>query len=173
MSSPNTEHDMSYPSICIPRTFSNITWLQVKTVFEKLFGAGTIDRVDVARKTTHDGNTFNCMFIHFTAWPESAEIQEVRQKLLAGKTIKIVYDDPWYWKCSMSRLPRPEKRYLSKRAFIVRDPSESSQVLPKPTLKRSTGVEVEAVVTVAPAAIVAAPANAAASCELDYTYVGV
>lgn len=138
MSSINTEHDMSYPSICIPRTFSNITWLQVKTVFEKLFGAGTIDRVDVARKTTRDGHKFNSMFIHFIAWPEDARIQEVRQNLLAGKTIKVVYDDPWYWKCSMSRLPRPEKRYLSKRAFIVTDEtSESSQVLTKPELKRS------------------------------------
>ena len=128
--------DASYPSICIPRTFSNIRWQHVKAVFEQLFGDGAIERVDVASKTTKDGTKFNCMFVHFNAWPETEYCQEVRRNILAGKTIKIVYDDPWYWKCSMSRLPRPENRYLEKRPYIVNDAGDG-EVLKRPSLKHS------------------------------------
>jgi len=111
--------DATYPSICIPRTFANIRWQQVKTVFEVLFGKGTIERVDVARKTAKDGTKFNCMFVHFVEWPTDDSSQDVRQKLIDGKNIKIVYDEPWYWKCSMSRIPRPEKRYIANRPYIM------------------------------------------------------
>lgn len=141
MTSSNTTMDDSNPSICIPRTFSNIGWLQVKTVFEQLFGENTIERVDVARKTTFDGKKFNCVFVHFKAWPNDAYSQEIRQTILDGKTIKIVYDSPWYWKCSLSRLPRPEKRYLSKRPFIISDDCDKS--VPKiPSLRRENTVAV-------------------------------
>lgn len=145
--SPPIILDASEPSICIPRTFANIRWQQVKVVFEQLFGEGNIERVDVARKTAKDGSSFNCMFVHFIAWPTDAQSQEVRRSLLDGKTIKIVYDDPWYWKCALSRVPRPEKRYLNKRPYIVNDGVEHGNVqgtdvpnhkLRQPTLRHST-----------------------------------
>jgi len=120
MSTPaNQTMDASYPSICIPRTFANIRWMQVKAVFEQLFGDGAIERVDVVRKTARDGTSFNCMFVHFNAWPTDAHSQNVRQNIIGGKSIKIVYDDPWYWKCTKSRLDRPEKRYSTTRPYIV------------------------------------------------------
>jgi len=112
-------YDASYPSICIPRTFSTIGWQQVKTVFEVLFGIGSIERVDVVRKTAKDGCKFNCMFVHFVEWAADEVSQDVRQKLIDGKTIKIVYDEPWYWKCSMSRIRRPEKRYIDNKPYIA------------------------------------------------------
>ena len=111
--------DASQPSLCIPRTFANIRWMQVKAVFEQLFGEGSIARVDVVRKTASDGSKFNCMFIHFNAWPTDDYSQSIRQNILEGKTIKVVYDEPWYWKCSQSRLPRPEKRYIANRPYIA------------------------------------------------------
>jgi hypothetical protein len=120
MSTPaNQTMDASHPSICIPRTFANIRWMQVKAVFEQLFGDGAIERVDVVRKTAKDGTSFNCMFVHFNAWPTDEHSQNVRQNIIDGKSIKIVYDDPWYWKCTKSRLSRPEKRYSTTRPYIV------------------------------------------------------
>jgi len=118
-STANQPMDASHPSICIPRTFANIRWMQVKAVFEQLFGDGAIERVDVVRKTARDGTSFNCMFVHFNAWPTDAHSQNVRQNIIDGKSIKIVYDDPWYWKCTKSRLDRPEKRYSTTRPYIV------------------------------------------------------
>ena len=122
----STTHDASYPSICIPRTFPTISWQQVKTVFEVLFGVGSIERVDVVRKTAKDGSKFNCMFVHFVEWSSDEVSQDVRQKLLDGKTIKIVYDEPWYWKCSMSRIRRPEKRYIDNKPYIAWDAGASN-----------------------------------------------
>ena len=128
--------DMSYPSICIPRTFANIGWQQVKAVFEELFGKGNIERVDVVKKTIQTGQSYNCVFVHFIQWPDDEKSQTIRQNIIDGKTIKIVYDDPWYWKCSMSRVPRPEKRFTAKKPFI----QEEETTLERPELKRGVAI---------------------------------
>jgi hypothetical protein len=41
----------------------------------------------------------------------------VRRKLVEGKEVKIVYDEPWYWKCTASRIEKP-----ATRERIVREP---------------------------------------------------
>ena len=51
MSSSSTTN----PSICIPRTFSNITWQLVKDAFDEIFGQGFVERVDVVNKTDRSG----------------------------------------------------------------------------------------------------------------------
>jgi hypothetical protein len=93
------------PSICIPRTFDNITWNQVKETFEQLFGEDCVDRVDVVKREHENGDKFNRIFVHFKRWDE--EHAGIRSRLLAGEEIKIVYDEPWFWKCSMSRVVKP------------------------------------------------------------------
>ena len=105
--SDNTILDKSEPSVCIPRTFPNITWKRIKDVFEEVLGAKCIDRIDMVRRRADDGSQFQRVFIHFTSWPSDERSQEVRNRLLEGKDIKIVYDEPWFWKCSASRVPRP------------------------------------------------------------------
>ena len=96
----------SYPSICIPRTWSNVTWSLVKDAFEEIFGDGSIERVDVVQRQAPNGDYFNKIFIHFVKWPETEYAQNIRQCLLDGKTIKLVYQFPWYWKCVLSNLPK-------------------------------------------------------------------
>ena len=32
--------------------------------------------------------------------------------------VKIVYDTPWFWKCSASRVPKPEREKTKKTAYI-------------------------------------------------------
>ena len=96
----------SYPSICIPRTWSNVTWSLVKDAFEEIFGDGSIERVDVVPRQAPNGEYFNKIFIHFVKWPETEYAQNIRQSLLDGKTIKLVYQFPWYWKCVLSNLPK-------------------------------------------------------------------
>ena len=97
-------HD--YPSICIPRVFSNIQWQFVKNTIEQL-GLGLVSRVDMIPKTNDKGDKFQRVFIHMKFWDSSEQAQIVRQKLLSGDTIKIVYNDPWYWQLSMSRIAKP------------------------------------------------------------------
>jgi hypothetical protein len=97
----------SAPSICIPYVFSNISWGRVKGVFEKL-ELGEIDRVDMVKKTNDKGEKFQRVFVHFKCWSTADQAQQVRQKLLNGDEVKIVHDEPWFWKVSMSKVARPE-----------------------------------------------------------------
>ena len=96
------------PSICIPRTFPNITWKRVKEVFEQVLDSKCIDRIDMIRRRANDGSEFKRVYVHFKYWPNDTQSQEVRQRLLDGNDIKIVYDDPWFWKLHASR-PAPAR----------------------------------------------------------------
>jgi len=94
------------PSICIPRTFANVTWQLVKDAFDEIFGQGFVERVDVVNKTDRSGKEFKKIFIHFRTWPDTDEATQIKQALIDGKTIKVVYQFPWYWKCVMSNVPK-------------------------------------------------------------------
>jgi len=103
----DVKHYHGYPSICIPRTFPNTTWRDVRDIFEGVMGRGCVERVDVVNKTNRRGQLYRCVFIHLKEWPETEVALQVRERLLQGEEIKLVYDDPWFWKCTVSRLPKP------------------------------------------------------------------
>ena len=112
---------MSAYSICIPRVFANITWKRVKAVFDQL-GLGEIDRIDMVQRTTDDGAKFQRCFIHFKTWANNDNANAVRTQLDAdGGEVKIVYDDPWFWKCFKSRVARPSQgpRNANQRAPTI------------------------------------------------------
>ena len=102
--------DHSTPSICIPRVFANVTKREVREVFEQVLGGGhaCIERIDLISRTDQSGTPFGRVFIHLRFWPKTEQAQAVREQLLAGEQVKIVYDEPWYWKCGASRVPKPE-----------------------------------------------------------------
>lgn len=98
------------PSICIPRTLHNVTWRHVKDVFEQLFGRGTVERVDIVTNRREESSPFCRIFVHMRYWPVNLpEVADLRKRLLDGEIIKVVYDNPWFWKCSASRTPKPER----------------------------------------------------------------
>ena len=115
-----TTQVLTEPSICIPRTLANVTWRDVKTTFEQLLGPGTVERVDVVTKNASSGDhqPFCRIFVHFRYWPNTPDIMAIRDRLLRGEQIKIVYDNPWFWKCSASRIPKPEKNHAKTAPFI-------------------------------------------------------
>lgn len=94
--------DPSLPSICIPRVFNYITRKDIAITFERLLGEPCIERIDLVSCLQ-----YNKVFIHFKYWPHNIKSQKIRQKLLDNKTIKLVYNEPWFWKCSASRLHKP------------------------------------------------------------------
>ena len=98
------------PSICIPRIRTNVTWQQVHDVFEQIIGQNTVERVDIIKsKNSTSEETFCRIFIHFYYWPDNPEVLSIRERFLSGETLKIVYDNPWFWKCSVSRVSKPER----------------------------------------------------------------
>jgi hypothetical protein len=85
-------------SLCIPRILSNITKEYKHDIFNKL-NIGTIHRIDIVRNK----NLSNKAFIHFSKWNNGGNADIVKERLLIGKDIKIVYDEPWFWKIVLFR----------------------------------------------------------------------
>ena len=105
-----TNMSNSSPSICIPRVFAEITRRQVKETFAKVLNnEDCIERIDMIRKNRNN-DSYQRVFIHFKYWPNGERSTMLKGRLLSGKDIKVVYNQPWFWKCSMSRVPKPERR---------------------------------------------------------------
>jgi len=89
-------------SICIPRVFDNIGEARIRDIFEKL-DIFEIARIDVIQKQGIKGDKFKRVFIHIKAWSDKSDALKARDRLLAGKDLKIVYDDPWFWKVAVNK----------------------------------------------------------------------
>ena len=96
-------------SICIPRAFHKLTWNDVKTAFETAFDApGCVQKVDLVNRTDDNNRPFKRIFVHFKFWPENETASFAMQRMKTDNgTFQLVYDDPWYWKCSLSRVAPP------------------------------------------------------------------
>ena len=94
-------------SICIPRVFDNIGEDRVRNVFQKL-NIFEIGRVDIIQKQNDKGDKFKRIFIHIKEWFKFPDAVKAKERLASGKDLKIVYDDPWFWKISMNKwTPKP------------------------------------------------------------------
>lgn len=86
------------PSICIPRVFPNITDRRIFAIFREL-RVGFVEKIDMVERTGKDGKDYNMVFVHFRNWFTNDEMaMEMRDRLLNGDQVKIVYDEPWFWK---------------------------------------------------------------------------
>ena len=127
----------SSPSICIPRVFDNITRDFIGKTFDELFGGRYVESIDFVTKTSEKGETFKKVFIHFHSWPtRNREVVAVREKLLAGGEVKIMYDEPWFWKCSASKSARPSpmpRQERERRAPYIADVTPHRAITSRPT----------------------------------------
>ena len=104
---------VSHPSICIPRTFTTIRGEQTKRAVFNTFRdlrVGHIERIDTVHRTDQKGERYCTVYIHLKWNMSNALARETRQKLLDGNDIKVVYDEPWFWKCTMSNMEKPDDR---------------------------------------------------------------
>ena len=129
------------PVLCIPRVYSNITEGRIRRIFDEL-DMGTIDRIDLVSKTNEKGEKFNRVFVHYRRWNNSENANNARERLLNGKEIKIIYDEPWFWKVSAYRESNPKQSeakstYSQKKASIQFDSDEERQRAPEPRDNRS------------------------------------
>jgi hypothetical protein len=90
-----------FPNLCIPRVNTLVTKEQVFETINK-YSFGSIQKIDVIKKKgSYKNNDFsNMVFIYFNQWYDNALAKSVKDRLMSGKDIKIIYDDPWYWKIS-------------------------------------------------------------------------
>ena len=128
------------PSICIPRTLNNTTWRDVKNTFEEILGTGTVERVDIVPSRNND--PFCKIFIHFRYWPTNEPTAvELRQRLMNGETLNVVYDTPWFWKCSASRLPKPERKRNREGPYVDFNNKEGRALSPPPIIRQTENID--------------------------------
>lgn len=90
---------LQQPSICIPRLMDvTINKALIQSVFDK-YNLGNIARIDIVNK---HGNLR--AFIHFNYWHKTEYVLDIKNRLLNGETLNIIYKKPWFWKCSASRI---------------------------------------------------------------------
>jgi hypothetical protein len=123
--------------------FSNWTESRIRRIFDDL-GMGEIQRIDVVSKTTEKGEKFNRVFVHFKRWFANQNADMARERLLNGKEIKIVYDDPWFWKVSAYREVKKDNHHSDReerpRASIRFDDDREQALRPReqrPSLRPS------------------------------------
>ena len=106
---------LNVPSLCIPRVFSNINEARIRRILAEL-NLGDIARVDiVSNKSPDKDKSFNRVFIHFNKWNTNENANTARERLINGKDIKIIYDDPWFWvvfENTKQRLSRNDTRLM-------------------------------------------------------------
>ena len=125
-------------SLCISRVFPNISWRRIKRhMIETGLGKGEdggIERIDVVPVFKEDEMTgekrlaFKRAFIHFRkdAWNDTPVALEALEKLRAGETLKIVYEEPWWWLVSVSMSPRPTEAPRPRRRYNPEGSSAST-----------------------------------------------
>jgi hypothetical protein len=102
--------DVSYPSLCVPRVYYDISDKKIYQVFEDL-NFGKIKRIDIILRRNEKGEPYKRVFIHYNRWYCNEYADTARIKLITGKEIKVVYSNPWYWKVSANK---HEERQLDK-----------------------------------------------------------
>ena len=94
------------PSICIPRVEDNVSGTHIRRVFERLLGNDAVESVDLV-PWREDTRGRRRAFIHLSVWPDTPVGTLMRQRFMDNQEVKVVHADPWFWRCSKSRVPRP------------------------------------------------------------------
>ena len=102
------------PSLCIPRVFKDISVPSIANVFQNKLKFGVIKKINII-PNINDKN-FKKVFIHFDFWYDSENINNIKQKILNGTTIKVIYDMPWFWKCCLNRYSTKNDNYHNTNA---------------------------------------------------------
>ena len=93
-------------TLCIPRVFPNIRETRIRGVIAALQMCD-IEKIDMVSRVGEKGEKYNRVFIHIKNWYNNENAQAAQDRLSVGKDIKIVYDDPWFWKVSAYRKTLP------------------------------------------------------------------
>ena len=88
---------MENPSLCIPRMFKSISRQRIEKVMGEM-QLGEIDYIDL-----HLSKDYQKAFVHFKTWNNTSFATSIKQRFLDGEELKIIYDEPWFWKCSLNR----------------------------------------------------------------------
>ncbi len=105
-------------SLCVPRVFPNFKWHDVKKAMVET-GMGFVERVDLIPVWKDGKVAYKRAYIHFKAkkW-NMRNHRETLTHLQSGGHVEIMYDEPWFWKASISNVKRPAEGPKAKDAKV-------------------------------------------------------
>tara|TARA_B100000925_G_scaffold73143_1_gene51247 strand:+ start:1453 stop:1719 length:267 start_codon:yes stop_codon:yes gene_type:complete len=84
-------------TLCLPKIDNNTTKKQLYNVFNR-YNFGLINKIDLI-----DVSQSKRAFIHYEVWNDNEKNNLIKGYLDEGLDIKIIYNFPWFWKCSKSK----------------------------------------------------------------------
>ena len=105
-------------SLYIPHVFANIGEKKMKEVFESN-EIGKVNHIDFVTKIGKDRKVYNTAYVHFDYWYDNIAAKNIQEKLNEGKEIKIVYDDPWYWKAYVNQTKKYGGNGQRKERLVI------------------------------------------------------
>ena len=119
-------------SLCIARVFPNIGWRRIKRHMIEA-QLGFVERVDVIPVYRDGKIAFKRAFVHFrkNSWNNrDPEARQALERLRNGETIRLVYEDPWWWSVNISTSPRPDEapKPPQRKTIIVSQPDTDETV---------------------------------------------
>lgn len=132
------------PSIHIGRVHANIDKETIFNTFSVL-NIGSIGSIEIIKqgnkrsdKQSDKQSGFNRVIVHLNYWYNNGPSTETRERLLSGKEVKIVYNDPWFWKVTAFRPSKPKSKpipnALPKPAIRIEFDDEAAPGKIAPTL---------------------------------------
>ena len=116
-------------TVFIPRVFSNIKEDRITESFDYL-EIGSVDRVDLVRKTGKNGETYNMAFVHFAMVYDTEAAANFRSDLEGPeKKTKVTYDGHWFWLV----LPFEQKERPTNEPTPTPNPTPTPTPTPNPT----------------------------------------
>ena len=83
-------------SLCIPKVHKKYTYKWIFKIINK-YKIGKIQNIKVI--PYHNSRHFNKVIIHFEYWINTKKNLDIYNHIDNGGNIKILYDEPWFWKC--------------------------------------------------------------------------
>ena len=113
-------------SLCIARVFPNIGWRRIKRHMIEA-QLGFVERVDVIPVYRDEKIAYKRAFVHFrkNSWNNrDPDARAALQRLRNGETVRLVYEDPWWWSVNISTSPRPDEapKPSQRKTRIVSQP---------------------------------------------------
>jgi hypothetical protein len=101
----------NFPVICIPMVFMNISTERIENVLQNQLGLGTVRSIElVPQVNSVSGKPFQTAYVKIQWNVSITSSVQVRDLLLSGKQVQVVYDKPWFWwlRASTSNEDAPE-----------------------------------------------------------------
>ena len=80
-------------SICIPRVDKYFNQNRIFSILNR-YKLGNIKEIKIIKNKKKNNNI---IYIYFSSWNDNEYVNNIKKKIMDGESVKIMYDEPWFW----------------------------------------------------------------------------